>query len=106
LDALFSDLKHLIDLSRLHTATAVNVALVARNWRLGRRILEDILAHRRAGYGEEIVATLKRDGRLFERTAISKRPALLASQEISSLQELGTDFCFVARQKRMTKPCA
>jgi predicted nuclease of restriction endonuclease-like (RecB) superfamily len=219
---LLNDLKQVIELSRAHAASAVNAALVARNWRLGRRILEDILAHERAGYGEEIVATLSRrlsteygkgfsrdalfrmvqcaqafpdevivatlsrqlgwshfvellalepplkrdfyaevcrierwsvrmlrskiDGRLFERTAISKRPALLASQEISSLRqqdqlspdlvfkdpylldflglkdtysesdletailrelesfmlELGTDFTFVARQKRMT----
>jgi predicted nuclease of restriction endonuclease-like (RecB) superfamily len=222
LKELLSDLKEVIELARAHAATAVNAALVARNWRLGRRILEDILANQRAGYGEETVATLSRlltaeygkgfsrdalfrmvqcaqafpdekivatlsrqlgwshfvllvtlepplkrdfyaeicriggwsvrnlrskiDGRLFERTAISKRPTLVANQELASLRqqdqvspelvfkdpylldflglkdaysesdleaailrelesfmlELGTDFCFVARQKRMT----
>jgi predicted nuclease of restriction endonuclease-like (RecB) superfamily len=219
---LIADLKRLIDLARAHVARSTNAALVIRNWQVGRRILDDILAHKRASYGDEIVATLSRqlteeygkgfsrdalfrmvqfattfsdekivatlsqqlgwshfvllvplaeplkresyaemcrlerwsvrtlrakiDGLLFERTAVSKRPALLATQEIAALREedrlspdlvfrdpylldflglrdtysehdlesailrelerfileLGIDFAFVARQKRMT----
>jgi predicted nuclease of restriction endonuclease-like (RecB) superfamily len=219
---LLGQIKQLIEAARSQAAKAVNLALVARNWQVGRRILDEILAHKRAGYGEKIVATLSRqltveygkgfsrdalfrmvqfaetfaderivatlsqqlgwshfillipidqplkrefyaemcrlegwsvrtlrakiDGMLFERTAISKRPGLLATREIASLRqqdqltpdlvfkdpylldflgledtysesdlerailreleafmlELGTDFSFVARQKRMT----
>src|ERR1019366_4054199 len=40
-------------------------------------------------------------GMLFERTAISRKPEEVARQELQRL-ELGTDFAFIARQKRMT----
>ena len=40
-------------------------------------------------------------GMLFERTAISRKPEEVARQELQKL-ELGTDFAFIARQKRMT----
>ncbi len=40
---------------------------------------------------------------LYERTAISRKPEALARQELERfLLELGTDFSFIARQKRMT----
>jgi hypothetical protein len=155
LGSLLTDLKQVIELSRAHAASAVNVALVARNWRLGRRILDDILAHERAGYGEEIVATLSRlltaeYGKGFSRDALfrmvqcaqafpDERIVATLSRQLgwshfvtlvalepplkrdfyaevcridrwsvrtlrskSIMLELGTDFTFVARQKRMT----
>jgi len=41
-------------------AAAVNISLTMLYWRIGRRIREDVLASKRAGYGEEIVAALSR----------------------------------------------
>jgi predicted nuclease of restriction endonuclease-like (RecB) superfamily len=68
---LLADLRQLIDASRQSAAIAVNMAQTMLYWRVGQRILEDVLGHRRAGYGQEIVATLSRQlvqeyGRGFE----------------------------------------
>ncbi len=41
-------------------AQAVNAGLTATYWHIGKRISEDILQNNRAGYGEQIVATLSR----------------------------------------------
>jgi hypothetical protein len=71
LASLLADLRQLIDASRQSAAIAVNMAQTMLYWRVGQRILEDVLGHRRAGYGQEIVATLSRQlvqeyGRGFE----------------------------------------
>lgn len=68
---LLDDIQRLIRESRQAAATAVNVSLTMLYWRIGKRIREDVLASRRAGYGEAIVATLSRQlvaqhGRGFE----------------------------------------
>ena len=39
---------------------AVNVGLTALYWRIGNRILREVLGNERAAYGEQIVATLSR----------------------------------------------
>jgi hypothetical protein len=39
-------------------ARTVNSAMVALYWQIGKRIREDILHEKRAGYGEEIVPAL------------------------------------------------
>jgi hypothetical protein len=41
-------------------AQRVNTALVLLHWRMGKRILQDILKKKRAGYGEKIVSALRR----------------------------------------------
>jgi len=69
--ALLGDIRGLIDEARRTAATAVNVGLTMLYWRIGKRIREDVLASRRASYGQEIVATLSRQlvadyGRGFE----------------------------------------
>jgi predicted nuclease of restriction endonuclease-like (RecB) superfamily len=69
--ALLGDIRSLIDEARRVAAVAVNVGLTMLYWRIGKRIREDVLASRRASYGEEIVATLSRQlvadyGRGFE----------------------------------------
>ncbi len=55
---LLEDLRTLIARSREHVAQAVNSTLVALYWSVGRRIREDVLKEKRAGYGEEILQTL------------------------------------------------
>lgn len=69
---LLGDIQQLIIEARRTAAVTVNVSLTMLYWRIGRRIREDVLACGRAGYGEEIVATLSRQlvaehGRGFER---------------------------------------
>ncbi len=59
-DRLLGDVRALIEAAREQTARAVNSALVSLYWHIGTRIRQDILREKRAGYGEEIVATLSR----------------------------------------------
>jgi len=57
-DSLFQDLRSLIIEARQGVARQVNSVLVLLYWRVGQRIRQDILKEKRAGYGEQIVATL------------------------------------------------
>lgn len=58
---LVADLRKMIDESRQVVAQTVNSALVWLYWNIGKRIREDVLQNKRAGYGEEIVAALSRE---------------------------------------------
>jgi len=58
--ALLQDVRALIADARRDVARSVNSALVALYWNVGRRIRQDILGDKRAGYGEGIVAALGR----------------------------------------------
>jgi len=53
--ALLKDLRELITEARQDVARQVNSALVLLYWRIGKRIRQDILKEKRAGYGEHIV---------------------------------------------------
>jgi len=69
---LLDEIRSLIDSARVQVALAVNVGLVILYWQIGRSIRRDILRNKRAGYGEQIVATLSRQltmeyGRGFSR---------------------------------------
>jgi predicted nuclease of restriction endonuclease-like (RecB) superfamily len=55
---LLADLRELIDASRAAVAQAVNSALVLLYWQVGSRIRADVLRHKRAAYGEQILPTL------------------------------------------------
>jgi len=57
-DQLLGDIRSLIESAREQTAAAVNSALVGLYWHIGKRIREDVLQSKRAGYGDEIVSTL------------------------------------------------
>ena len=57
---LLSDLRTLIADARQDVARRVNSALVMLYWKVGQRIRKDILKEKRAGYGQEILATLSR----------------------------------------------
>lgn len=56
---LLTDARTIIDGARKYAYAAVNVALVQRNWLLGKRISEEILkGDNRAEYGAEVIVSL------------------------------------------------
>lgn len=55
---LYSDIKKLIEEARIITAQTINSGLTMLYWNVGKRINEEILNNKRAGYGEKIIATL------------------------------------------------
>jgi len=57
-DALTSEIKNLIEESRRQVAASVNYAMTFLYWQVGRRINQEILGNRRAGYGEQIIRNL------------------------------------------------
>jgi len=57
---LAGDIRVLIDEARAGLAATVNSALTMLYWRIGRRIRAEVLQGERAGYGEQIVASLAR----------------------------------------------
>ena len=59
---LLADARTIIDGARQYAYSAVNVALVQRNWLLGKRIREEILkGEGRAEYGAEIIVRLAKE---------------------------------------------
>ena len=58
---LLKDLRELIAEARQDVARQVNSALVLLYWRMGKRIRQDILKEKRAGYGEQIVSAVSRE---------------------------------------------
>jgi predicted nuclease of restriction endonuclease-like (RecB) superfamily len=57
---LLKDIRELILSAQEHVARAVDSGLVTLYWHIGRRIHQNVLAEKRAEYGEEIVAALGR----------------------------------------------
>lgn len=57
---LLGDVRQLILAAQEQVARSVDSGLVSLYWHIGRRIHQDILGEKRAGYGEKIVATLSR----------------------------------------------
>ena len=57
---LMNDLRHIIDETRSVVASTVNAALTMLYWRVGQRVLKEILVDERAEYGRQIVVTLSR----------------------------------------------
>lgn len=58
---LLEDLRNMIDQAKRSVASVVNTHLIALNWQIGRRIHSEILKKKRAGYGEEILATVSQE---------------------------------------------
>jgi hypothetical protein len=56
--ALFSDISKLFLESKAAVAQTVNSALTMLSWRIGKRINEEVLQHKRADYGKAVIATL------------------------------------------------
>lgn len=70
--SLLGDIEQLIREARHSAAVAVNVSQTKLYGSIGKRVRDEVLGFQRAGYGEEIVATLSRQlvsehGRGFER---------------------------------------
>lgn len=99
---LLTEVRELILSARQSVAQTVNSTLTMLYWEIGRRIRQDVLQSKRAGYGAQIVAALGRQlerdfGRgfgeknlqsmLFERTALSKKPEKLMAAELKKLRE-------------------
>jgi predicted nuclease of restriction endonuclease-like (RecB) superfamily len=68
---LLKEVRGLIEDARRQAAMAVNIGLTALYWRIGNRIVREVLGNERATYGEQIAATLSRQlvvefGRGFE----------------------------------------
>lgn len=57
---ILRDLRGLIAEARQDVARQVNSTLVLLHWRIGKRILQEILKEKRAGYGEKIVSSVAR----------------------------------------------
>jgi len=56
--SLPSDISRMIEEARFPVATTVSAGLTLLYWQIGTRIRVDILAHRRAEYGKQILVTL------------------------------------------------
>src|SRR5437016_1144240 len=57
---LVSELRAMIVQARETATHAVDATLTTLHWQIGRRVREDILKNKRAGYGKEIVSALGR----------------------------------------------
>lgn len=57
---LVADVRTMIEQTREGVARTVNAGMTLLYWRIGKRIQTEVLGNERAGYGEEIVATLSR----------------------------------------------
>lgn len=55
---LLGDLRELIEEARHSVAQAVNSTLVLLHWRIGKRISDDILVGKRAGYGKGTISAI------------------------------------------------
>lgn len=125
---LLSEIRQLIDSSKAQVAIAVNSTMTLLYWHIGERINREILGGERVAYGKQIVATLARQlteeygGHEFSEKNLN-RMRLFASrfqdmsnwtplasklswshflQVIPIIIEMGNDFAFMARQKRIT----
>jgi len=58
--ALVKDLRQLIAEARRNVATTVNAGLTLLYWRIGKRIIHEVLGKERAAYGRQIVVSLSR----------------------------------------------
>lgn len=92
-DPLIGDIRALIEETRSAVAVTVNAGMTLLYWRIGKRICEDILRKERAGYGDEIVATLSRQlttdyGRGFSEKSL--RHMILFSETFPELEIVST----------------
>lgn len=57
---LVAELRQLVDSARQRAAMAVNAELTLLYWQIGRRIHQEVLTGKWAGYGKDIVPALGR----------------------------------------------
>ncbi|MDX5496445.1 MAG: PDDEXK nuclease domain-containing protein [Wolbachia endosymbiont of Nomada fabriciana] len=73
--SLLGDVSNLIDRAKNHLSVQFNSTLVLLNWEIGSRIDQDILKHKRADYGKQIIFQLAKElqikyGRGFDRASL------------------------------------
>lgn len=90
---LLEDLKQLIDDTRFRIATSINSGIVISNWKVGKRISDEILDNQRAEYGKAIVVTLSRElvkqyGRNYEEKNL--RRMIQFAEKFSNLENVVT----------------
>lgn len=90
---LIGDIRTLIEETRSAVAVTVNTAMTLLYWRIGKRICEDILGNERAGYGDEMVATLSQQlttdyGRGFSEKSL--RHMIVFSETFPELEIVST----------------
>ncbi len=77
-DNIFNDVQNIIEQTRNYAFHAVNVAMIQRNWLLGKRIAaEELQGENRAEYGKEIIKSLadfltKKYGKGFDFSTLYK----------------------------------
>lgn len=60
--SLFKDARSIIEQARQEAYRSVNIAMIQRNWLLGKRISEEILqGENRAEYGGEVIKNLSKE---------------------------------------------
>ncbi|MCD6310969.1 MAG: DUF1016 family protein [Elusimicrobia bacterium] len=74
---LVADIHKMIDETRSSVAATVNTGLTMLYWKIGQRVNDEVLVNKRAGYGEEILATLSQElttqyGRGFSYSALTR----------------------------------
>lgn len=62
---MINDIRQIIDEARQFTAIAVNTCLTMLYWKIGKRINDEILKGGRAEYGQEIIATLSQELKMY-----------------------------------------
>ncbi|NLL89936.1 MAG: DUF1016 domain-containing protein, partial [Dehalococcoidales bacterium] len=61
-DNIVQDLKEIVDSAQSYAYSSVNIALVFRNWLIGKRIAEEEMqGETRAEYGAELLRTLAKE---------------------------------------------
>ena len=55
---LLHELKKIISDGKTQVVQAINVGLTATYWNIGKRINQEILNNKRAGYGKEIITSV------------------------------------------------
>jgi len=58
--ALIEDIRRIIGEARRSVATSVNAGLTLLYWRIGKRIVDEVLGKERAAYGQQIVVSVAR----------------------------------------------
>jgi hypothetical protein len=57
---LIEDIRKIIGEARRTVATTVNAGLTLLYWRIGKRIVDEVLGKERAAYGQQIVVSVAR----------------------------------------------
>ncbi len=74
---VLADIRSMVDQMRVGVARTVNTGKTLLYWRIGKRIQTEVLGNQRAGYGNEILATLSQEltvdyGKGFSYSALTR----------------------------------